>query len=215
MKFIKDSEFIRGKCPMTKEDIRILTISKLDLDKDSNFLDIGSGTGSITIQASKFIEEGAVFSIERDEEAIRVTKENLKKFNCNNVTLLEGDAIEHMESLSKEIKKEKISKFDSIFIGGSGGGLEKIINISDEILKEHGVLVLNFITLNNAYNAIEFLKKLEYKTEISLVNISKNRENTYMMISNNPIFIVKAESVKLLWKNSLTILKITRSLKII
>ena len=37
-----------------------------------------------------------------------------------------------------------------------------------------------------------FLKKLEYKTEISLVNISKNRENTYMMISNNPIFIVKA-----------------------
>ena len=108
MKFIKDSEFIRGKCPMTKEDIRILTISKLDLDKDSNFLDIGSGTGSITIQASKFIEEGSVFSIERDEEAIRVTKENLKKFNCNNVTLLEGDAIEHMESLSKEIKKEKI-----------------------------------------------------------------------------------------------------------
>ena len=192
MKFIKDSEFIRGKCPMTKEDIRILTISKLDLDKDSNFLDIGSGTGSITIQASKFIEEGAVFSIERDEEAIRVTKENLKKFNCNNVTLLEGDAIEHMESLTKEIKKEKISKFDSIFIGGSVGGLEKIINISYEILKEHGVLVLNFITLNNAYNAIEFLKKLEYKTEISLVNISKNRENTYMMISNNPIFIVKA-----------------------
>ena len=190
MKFIKDSEFIRGKCPMTKEDIRILTISKLDLDKDSNFLDIGSGTGSITIQASKFIEEGAVFSIERDEEAIRVTKENLKKFNCNNVTLLEGDAIEHMESLSKEIKKEKISKFDSIFIGGSGGGLEKIINISDEILKEHGVLVLNFITLNNAYNAIEFLKK--YKTEISLVNLSQNRENTYMMISNYPIFIVKA-----------------------
>lgn len=192
MKFIKDLEFIRGKCPMTKEDIRILTISKLDLDKDSNFLDIGSGTGSITIQASKFIEAGKVFSIERDEEAIRVTKENLKKFNCNNVTLLEGDAIEHMESLSKEIKEEKISKFDSIFIGGSGGGLEKIINISDEILKEHGVLVLNFITLNNAYNAIEFLKKLEYKTEISLVNISKNRENTYMMISNNPIFIVKA-----------------------
>lgn len=192
MKFIKDLEFIRGKCPMTKEDIRILTISKLDLDTNSNFLDIGSGTGSITVQASKFIEDGTVFSIERDEEAIRVTKENLKKFNCNNVTLLEGDAVEHMESLSKEIKKEKISKFDSIFIGGSGGGLEKIINISDEIMKENGVLVLNFITLNNAYNAIEILKGLGYKTEISLVNISKNRENTYMMISNNPIFIVKA-----------------------
>ncbi|MDZ4994307.1 precorrin-6Y C5,15-methyltransferase (decarboxylating) subunit CbiT [Clostridium perfringens] len=192
MKFIKDSEFIRGKCPMTKEDIRILTISKLDLDTNSNFLDIGSGTGSITVQASKFIEEGKVFSIERDEEAIRVTKENLEKFNCNNVTLLEGDAIYHMETFSKRIKSNELPYFDSIFIGGSGGGLEKIINISDEIMKENGVLVLNFITLNNAYNAIEILKELGYKTEISLVNISKNRENTYMMISNNPIFIVKA-----------------------
>lgn len=192
MKFIKDSDFIRGKCPMTKEDIRILTISKLDLEDDSKFLDIGSGTGSITIQASKFIENGKVFAIERDEEAIRVTKENLKKFNCTNVTLLEGDAIEHMEKLLRDIREKRISKFDSIFVGGSGGGLEKIINISNEIIKSRGTLVLNFITLNNAYNAIEVLRNLEYKTEISLVNISKNRENTYMMISNNPIFIVKA-----------------------
>ena len=50
MKFIKDEEFIRGNCPMTKEDIRINSISKLDLEKDFNLLDIGSGTGSISIQ---------------------------------------------------------------------------------------------------------------------------------------------------------------------
>lgn len=96
-----------------------------------------------------------------------------------------------MESLSKEIKKKNLKIWFYIY-RRLWWRPWKIINISDEILKEDGVLVLNFITLNNSYNAIEFLKKLEYKTEISLVNISKNRENTYMMISNNPIFIVKA-----------------------
>lgn len=192
MKFIKDSDFIRGKCPMTKEEVRILSLSKLELEEDSSFLDIGSGTGSITVQASKFLTKGRVFSIERDPEAIRVTKENLEKFGCNNVSFLEGDATERLEFLLSEVRKGKIKSFNSIFIGGSGGGLEKIIELSEEILEDKGVMVLNFITLNNAYKAIEVLRRLNYKTEISLVNISKNRENTYMMISNNPIFIVKA-----------------------
>ncbi|MDU1855261.1 MAG: precorrin-6Y C5,15-methyltransferase (decarboxylating) subunit CbiT [Clostridium baratii] len=187
MILIKDSEFIRGNCPMTKEDVRALSIWKMDLNNDSKVLDIGSGTGTISVQAAKLAKDGLVYSIEKDDDAFLVSKKNIEKFNCSNINLTKGDA---REVLDKYI--EEGLRFDSIFIGGSGGGLEKIINISDEILKEHGVLVLNFITLNNAYNAIEFLKKLEYKTEISLVNISKNRENTYMMISNNPIFIVKA-----------------------
>lgn len=192
MRFIKDSEFIRGNCPMTKEDIRILTIGKLDLERDSNFLDIGSGTGSITVQASQFIEEGKIYSIERDKEALNVTKENLKKFNCKNVILLEGDAREKLDELLEKVKNKMIAPFDSIFIGGSGGGLENILFKSNELLSHKGTIVLNFITLNNAYKAIEYLKELGLKAEVSLVNISKNRENTYMMISNNPIFIVKA-----------------------
>ena len=94
MKFIKDEEFIRSDVPMTKEDIRILTFAKLELDSTSNFLDIGSGTGSMTVQASKICKNGQVVSIERDEEAIKTTKINIDKFNCTNINLIEGDAIE-------------------------------------------------------------------------------------------------------------------------
>ena len=192
MVLIKDSEFIRGNCPMTKEDIRALSIWKMNLSEDSTVLDIGSGTGTITVQASKISNNGVVYSIEKDEAAIAVTKINLEKFNCINVVLDEGDAVEILE---KYIKEEKA--FDSIFIGGSGGSLEKIIDMCNKLLIENGTIVMNFITLDNAYKAIEVMKKLNYIIDISQVNISKNRGKSYMMIANNSIYIVQCvRSVK-------------------
>ena len=170
MVLIKDSEFIRGNCPMTKEDIRALSIWKMNLSEDSTVLDIGSGTGTITVQASKISNNGVVYSIEKDEAAIAVTKINLEKFNCINVVLDEGDA---------------------------GGSLEKIIDMCNKLLIENGTIVMNFITLDNAYKAIEVMKKLNYIIDISQVNISKNRGKSYMMIANNPIYIVQCvRSVK-------------------
>ena len=192
MVLIKDSEFIRGNCPMTKEDIRALSIWKMNLSEDSTVLDIGSGTGTITVQASKISNNGVVYSIEKDEAAIAVTKINLEKFNCINVVLDEGDAVEILE---KYIKEEKA--FDSIFIGGSGGSVEKKIDMCNNLLIENGTIVMNFITLDNAYKAIEVMKKLNYIIDISQVNISKNRGKSYMMIANNPIYIVQCvRSVK-------------------
>lgn len=186
MILIKDSEFVRGDCPMTKEDIRALTIWKMDLNEDSKVLDVGAGTGSITVQASKIAHKGKVYAIERDLPAIETTKKNIEKFNCDNVTLDEGSAV---EVLDKYI--EEGLKLDSIFIGGSEGDLEEIIEKSDKLLKNNGVIVMNFITLNNSYIGIEKVKKMGYKFDVSLVNISKNRGQSYMMISNNPIYIVK------------------------
>lgn len=186
MKFIKDEEFIRGNCPMTKEDIRINSISKLDLEKDFNLLDIGSGTGSISIQCAKIVTEGKVYSIEKDIDAIEVTKKNIEKFNCSNIELFEGDAINY---LNKFIEDKK--KFNSIFIGGSGGSLEEIINLSDKLLINSGKIVMNFITLKNVYEAILVIENLGYKVDVSMLQVSKSKGKSLMLIANNPIFIVE------------------------
>jgi cobalt-precorrin-6B (C15)-methyltransferase len=186
MILIKDDEFIRGKCPMTKEDIRALSLWKMNLKEDCKVLDVGSGTGTITVQASKLISNGVVYSIERDEDAFEITKKNIEKFNCSNVIAHKGEAT---EILQKYIDNELI--FDSIFIGGSGGDIEKIIDKCKILLKEEGTIVTNFITLDNTYKAIEIFKKLDFKVDVSLVNISKNREGSYMMMANNPIYIVQ------------------------
>ena len=91
MILIKDSEFIRGNCPMTKEDIRALSIWKMNLKEGAIVLDIGAGTGTITVQASKISRKGIVYSIERDKEAIDTTKRNF----LESFTLEEGVPSNH------------------------------------------------------------------------------------------------------------------------
>lgn len=186
MIFIKDEEFIRGNCPMTKEEIRMLSISKMNLKSDSKVLDIGSGTGSITVQSAVICSLGKVYSIEKQDEAYNVTQRNIEKFNCNNVELMKSDADTALSYLD-----DKSIKFDSIFIGGSSGQLKEIISKCDRLLEDAGTLVMNFITLDNAYRAIEMLKKLNYKVDVSLINVSKNKGNTLMMIALNPIYIIQ------------------------
>lgn len=184
--FIKDEEFIRGKCPMTKEEIRILSIGKMNIKEDSTVVDIGSGTGSITIQSSKECPKGKVYSIEMDDEAYNVTSMNIEKFECENITLIKKDGSTALDELV-----DKDMKFDSAFIGGSGGQLEDIIKKTDKLLNENGTIVMNFITLDNAYKAIEIMRTMDYKMDISLVSVSKNRGKSLMMTALNPIYIVQ------------------------
>ncbi|NME81910.1 precorrin-6Y C5,15-methyltransferase (decarboxylating) subunit CbiT [Clostridium sp. SM-530-WT-3G] len=184
--FIKDEEFIRGNCPMTKEEIRILSIGKMNINEDSNVIDIGSGTGSITIQSSKECPKGKVYSIEMDDEAYNVTSQNIDKFKCENIELIKGDG---STALAKLI--EQGVKVDSAFIGGNGGQLEDIIKKTDKLLNENGTMVMNFITLDNAYKAIEIMRTMNYKLDIALISVSKNRGKSLMMMALNPIYIVQ------------------------
>ncbi|MDY6011550.1 precorrin-6Y C5,15-methyltransferase (decarboxylating) subunit CbiT [Clostridium sp.] len=186
MNFIKDSEFIRGNCPMTKEEIRISSVCKLELKEDSDVLDIGSGTGSITIQCAKIAYKGNVYSLEKDFEAIDITEKNIEKFNCDNVSLFKGEALDYLNEFLKQNKK-----FDSIFVGGSGGSLEKILISSDKLLKKSGKLVMNFITLKNVYEAISVVEKLGYDVDVTMLQVSKGRGKSLMLMANNPIFIVE------------------------
>lgn len=183
--FIKDDEFIRGDCPMTKEEVRMLTAIKMDIKEEDKVLDIGAGTGSISIQACKLCPLGKVIAIEKEEEAISVIRENKKKFNAHNLEIMEGEAL----SLKDKIQEN----FNSIFIGGSGGNLEDLIKEYSKKLKDNGKIVLNFITINNLYKAMNTLKELGFKVKCTQVSISKTRGETYMLMGYNPIFIIEGE----------------------
>ena len=72
---MKDSAFIRAKVPMTKEEVRAISIDKLDLHKAKRMLDVGSGTGSVTIQAAVSFPNLEVVAIEQNEDAVALTKD--------------------------------------------------------------------------------------------------------------------------------------------
>ncbi|KEI00350.1 precorrin-6Y C5,15-methyltransferase (decarboxylating) subunit CbiT [Clostridium botulinum] len=185
MIYIKDDEFIRGDSPMTKEEIRILSISKMNINENSRILDIGAGTGSISIQLAKILKNGEVIAIEKKEKAIDLINKNKEKFEANNLKVVKGEALEVYEHIDGE--------FNVIFIGGSGGNIEDIIRNYHNKLSNKGRMVLNFITINNLYKALETLKKMDYNPEFIEVSISGSFKNTYMLKANNPIFIVWGE----------------------
>ena len=110
--YIKDEEFIRGDCPMTKEEIRILSIAKLELKEEYVLLDVGAGTGSVSIQMSKCSPKGQVIAIEKDPKALDILAKNKEKFNAHNLSIIEGEALE----VERQINK----RFDAIFIGEVG-----------------------------------------------------------------------------------------------
>jgi cobalt-precorrin-6B (C15)-methyltransferase len=194
MKFIKDEEFIRGNCPMTKEEIRILTVAKLELEDDFNILDVGAGTGSVSIQIAKCCPKGQVTAIEMDSEALETIKINKEKFKAGNLQIVEGEALKVLDNIKGE--------FDGIFIGGSGGNIETIISEYGKKLKIGRKMLLNFITINNLYKAMNTLKELNYLVECIEVGVSKTVGNSYMLKAQNPIFIITATKVKEAKNNS-------------
>lgn len=185
MNYIRDEEFIRGNCPMTKEEVRILSIAKLHLKEDSSALDIGAGTGSITIEMSRQCRKGSVVGIEKDLEALEVLYKNKEKFKVDNLTVIQGEALEVINEIN--------GCFDSIFIGGSGGNIKEIIREYSLKLKSKGTMVLNFITINNLYIAMRVLKEIGFVVSCTQVSISKTKGESFMIFANNPIFIVTAE----------------------
>ena len=185
MKFIKDSEFIRGNCPMTKEEVRILSIAKLELEEDYKVLDIGAGTGSVSIQMAELCTKGEVIAIEKDEEALEIINQNKKKFKANNLEIISAEAM--------EIEPNITGEFDAIFVGGSGGNIADIIKSYGSKLKKDKNIVLNFITINNVYKAMETLKGLNYEVECIQLQVSKTKGQSYMLMANNPIFVVSGK----------------------
>lgn len=181
MKWIKDEEFIRGSIPMTKFDTRILTIGLLEIKEGDVFLDIGGGTGSISIEAS--LQGSKTYVIEREQEGIDLITSNAKKFNIDNIEIIKDFAPCGMEN---------IKSFNKCFIGGSGRNLVNIMKEVTEKLSTGGIIVANFITLKNLSSFQNLLKQYEYTgVETRLIQSSKIDSKTGMMIAQNPIFMVK------------------------
>lgn len=181
---MRDSEFIRGDVPMTKSEVRSITLQKLELQSDSTFLDIGCGTGSITVEASLECIKGKVYAIDNNIEAVALTTANCKRFGLLNVKILRGEAPCDISDIM----------FDRIFVGGGGEKLPQIIDWCKSHTKPNGIIVINTILIESTYNA---LKSLEgegfFDIECICVNISKGEKfSGWMMKAQNPIYIISA-----------------------
>ena len=184
---IDDEKFIRGGVPMTKEEIRILTLAKAKIGSKDFVVDVGAGTGSLSIEAAKLANKGYVFAIEKNSNAVELISQNAEKFEVDNIVIINAEASEGLKN---------VSRIDVAIVGGSGGRLEEILNAIDAKIKIGGRIVLNFITVQSLSKCLEWLKNhIDYKYEAIQVQISRLEivGNFDMYKAQNPVHIVTAE----------------------
>jgi precorrin-6B C5,15-methyltransferase / cobalt-precorrin-6B C5,C15-methyltransferase len=182
---IDDEQFATAKKLITKQEVRAVTLAKLQIQDDLVLWDIGAGSGSVSIEVSNLMPNGRVFALEKNPQYLVFLRDNLRKFVARNVKLIEAFAPEGLDDLPDP---------DRVFIGGSGGQLEEIIEAVDKRLKAEGRIVLNAVTLDTLTKAVEFLEDHGYTVEVTCVNIAKTRGLTEYKLfeSHNPVYIISA-----------------------
>lgn len=184
---MRNRDFITGKVPITKEEVRAISINKLDLLNAKTFIDVGAGTGSISIEAGYYYPDLRVIAIERNDDALDLVNKNIENFNLTNVEVVKAYA---------PIELDIYNDVDAIFLGGTGNKLEEIIDWSKDLLVPGGRLVANFIIIDTFYEMLRLVREKGFKNvDVTVLNVSKLEKlgpGEYFK-PHNPIYIISCE----------------------
>lgn len=176
---LRDEEFLREKVPMTKFPLRAEAFFRLNIEKGDKFLDIGTGTGSISVQAALLGAE--VWGIDGNLEAIALTEENAKRHGVK-ISLIEGLAPDNLPDII----------FNSAFIGGASKKIPEVLDYLNYHLIPDGIVVANFILTSSLETFLNEARNQGY-TEIEAgLRQSANMSHHGLWKGENPIYIVSA-----------------------
>ena len=179
---IPDGEFVRGEVPMTKAEIRAISMSKLLPRPDDVCCDVGCGTGSVTVEMALAAWRGHVYAIDKNEEAVALTERNCAAFHLGNVTVRHGGAPEALNDLPP---------LDVVFVGGSGKNMNAIFDV---VLGKNprAHIVVNAIALESVQAALNAFAAHGLAAEVVQVGVAaaKTVAGLHMMMAQNPIFII-------------------------
>ena len=183
---LADGDFLRGKAPMTKEEVRALVISKLHIAAGHTVWDVGAGTGSVSVEAALAASRGTVCAIERNADAIELMRKNREAFGLTNLVVVEGEAPAALVDLPAP---------DRVFIGGSAGNLDAIIETALSANPRARICV-TAITLETLSSMLECLRSRGIEgADIVQVSVARaDKVGSYhLMRAENPIYIITAD----------------------
>lgn len=177
--FLRVQDGTQKTVPMTKEEIRELSLCKLGLTEDAVVYDVGSGTGSIAIECALRSPKIHVYAIEQKPQAQQLLRENMEKFQLANIIPVDGKAPDAMEALEPPTH---------VFIGGSGGELEEILAC---IRRKNPAakIVITAVSLETVAKLTELTER--QNAEIIQVQVSRAGKigDYHLMRAENPVYI--------------------------
>lgn len=180
--------FFKGNVPMSKRESRIAILSRMKIKPDSVIFDIGAGTGSVSVEAALHAPYGKVYAFEKKEDAVCLIRENRRRFACDNLHVIPGNAPDSFRLLPEGLIP------DTVFIGGSGGHLPEILHAV--LLKNNAAtVVISAVTLETLGCLLEEKKRLSSEycinfSSLSAVNVPV-RGPYHMMQAENPVWIAE------------------------
>ena len=181
-----DGAFLRTEVPMTKSEVRSVTLSKLRLTKNALCWDVGAGTGSVSLEMAEAAEDGQVYAVERKPEGCELIEQNKKHLGVTNVTVIEGAAPEALRELPAPTH---------VFVGGSGGELRDILALALE-KNPAARIVVNTVTAETFALALDAMKTLPV-TDVEIVELSVSRGRQvgayHLMTAQNPVYLFSCQ----------------------
>lgn len=180
--WFSDGQFLRAGVPMTKEMVRVVSVSKLAPEEDDVVWDIGAGTGSVSCEIARRIPDGRIYAVEKDPAALALLEENKKKFGIYNMEIIRGPAPGVLRDMPKP---------DRVFIGGSGGSLAEIVRVALE-KNPRASLVINAVTLETLGQMTPLLEDARFTgAEIVQLSVAKAEKAgpRHLMRASNPVYI--------------------------
>ncbi|MBP0021713.1 MAG: precorrin-6y C5,15-methyltransferase (decarboxylating) subunit CbiE [Cyanobacteria bacterium SBLK] len=150
---------------MTKREIRIAILGELSLQPEQIIWDIGAGTGSVAIEMARLRPDSRIYAVEKTAMGAHLIRKNCQRLQVDNVTVIEGTAPESLRDLPP---------CDRIFIGGSGGNITQILDVCQEKLRDKGLIVLAFATIEHLNLSISWLQEWEWHHRLLQLHISRS-----------------------------------------
>ncbi len=192
---INDSVFLQNPdCPglMTKKEVRVQLLSELNLPKEGIIWDIGSGVGSIGLEALRIAPNLKLVSIDKRIGSKNIIEENARRLKVKPSLIIEDEALNVLKT--NQITKNLLPP-NRIILGGGGSNSHLIIQELIKTIDSKCILVIPLISLKS-------LSKLEslLKPKVRKLSISQHQSYRGLNIGNdirlsplNPVFILKGE----------------------
>ncbi len=187
---LEEAAFEHSRGLITKDEARAVILHKLRLPAEGVLWDIGSGSGSVAVEAKRLSPGLKVYAVERDPERAAQVSRNSERFAAGRVNVVRGEAPFAFLGLPAP---------DRVFIGGSGGRLADIIKSVSGAIREGGIVVVSAITLENISEALSLLGKEGFFARIEASNLAVSRmasveqdgTGKHYMKALNPVFIIR------------------------
>ena len=162
-----DETFLQSKPKrglLTPSEVRTVALAEMCLLPESIVWDVGAGSGSVSVEAAQLADRGKVYAIEMDAEDHQLIQHNSERFEVANVIAVLGKAPDAWKELPEP---------DTVFVGGSGREISRLVDLVYERLKPGGRLVANVGSIENLSEVHKVMSQRTSNVQVWMFNVAR------------------------------------------